>query len=161
MKNPFACIADDVVLGKNVYISKFVNLYGCTIGDETKIGAFVEVQKHAFIGKRCKISSHTFICSGVTIEDGCFIGHGVNFINDKYPRAVNANGEIEHEEDWQDRYIKTHIGKGVVIGTGATILGNIRIGDGAVIGAGSVVTKDVPKNEIWLGNPAKFYKNKE
>lgn len=153
--NQYLCIAGDVKLGENVKLSKFINLYGCTIGDNTKIGAFVEVQKGAVIGKSCKISSHTFICEGVTIGDNCFIGHGVIFINDNYPRAARPDGSIETDEDWADRFVKTNIGNHVSIGSNVTILGNITIGDGSIIGAGSVVTKDVPTGEIWAGNPAR------
>lgn len=153
--NAQSCIADDVILGKDVYIAKFVNLYGCTIGDKTKIGAFVEIQKNAQIGNFCKISSHTFICEGVTILDNCFIGHGVIFINDKYPRAISTDGLLETEEDWKERFVKTEVGKNVVIGSNATILGGITIGEGAFIGAGSVVTKNVPSGEVWSGNPAR------
>jgi len=153
--NDYTCIAKDVVLGQEVYISKFVNLYGCTIGHHTKIGAFVEIQKNASVGNHCKISSHTFICEGVTIEDNCFIGHGVMFINDNYPRAVGEDGKLETDADWKDRFVKTKVGKNVVIGSNATIKGNITIGDNAMIGAGSVVTKNVPANEVWAGNPAK------
>ncbi|MCM8761032.1 MAG: N-acetyltransferase [Candidatus Omnitrophica bacterium] len=151
----YVCVADDVRLGKGVKLSKFVNLYGCSIGDNTKIGAFVEIQKNASVGKRCKISSHSFICEGVTIEDNCFIGHGVKFINDNYPRAVNSEGELEEEKDWAPRFVKTRVGKGASIGSNATILGGIHIGAGALIGAGSVVTKNVPAGEIWFGNPAR------
>jgi acetyltransferase-like isoleucine patch superfamily enzyme len=150
-----ACIAEDVILGKEVYVAKFVNLYGCTVGDHTKIGAFVEIQKNAKVGNYCKISSHTFICEGVTIQDNCFIGHGVMFINDNYPRAVSIEGLLETEEDWKERFVKTEVGKNVVIGSNSTILGGITIGDGAFIGAGSVVTKNVPPGEIWMGNPAR------
>lgn len=153
--NPYVCISEDVVLGHDVYISKFVNLYGCTIGNHTKIGAFVEVQKNARIGARCKISSHSFICEGVTILDDCFIGHGVMFINDNHPRSVTPRGELEKDTDWRDRFVETWVEQGVVIGTGAVILGNVRIGAGAVVGAGSVVTKDIPAGEVWVGNPAK------
>lgn len=151
--NEWNCIADDVRLGTNVRLSKFINLYGCEIGDETKIGAFVEVQKNATIGARCKISSHTFICEGVEIEDNVFIGHGVMFINDSYPRAANADGSLQTEADWKVE--KTIIRKGASIGSGATILSNITIGEGALIGAGSVVTRDVPPHAIVAGNPAK------
>ncbi len=154
--NEYQCIAPDVKLGKNVKFSKFVNLYGCSIGDNTKIGAFVEVQKKAVIGKRCKVSSHTFICEGVNIGDNCFIGHGVMFINDNYPRAVNKDNELESEADWAGRFVETHVGENVSIGTNATILGGVNIGAGAVIGAGSVVTKNVPAEEIWAGNPARL-----
>ena len=159
--NQFSCIAEDVKLGKNVQFSKFVNVYGCSISDNTKIGAFVEIQKNVSIGKNCKISSHTFICEGVTIEDNCFIGHAVVFINDNDPKAVNANGQLERTEDWANRFVKTHVGRHVSIGSNATILGNISIGDGALIGAGSVVTKNVPPGEVWTGNPARFIRKKE
>lgn len=153
--NKFMCVSDDVKLGKDVKLSKFINLYGCTIGDNTKIGAFVEVQKNTGIGKNCKISSHTFICEGVTIGDNSFIGHGVMFINDNYPKAVNTKGEIESEKDWAGRFVKTNVGRRVSIGSNATILGGISIGDGSIIGAGSVVTGNVPAGEIWAGNPAR------
>jgi len=152
--NPYVCIAPDVKLGRDVKLSKFINLYGCEIGDESKIGAFVEIQKNATIGKRCKISSHTFICEGVTIEDNVFIGHGVMFINDSYPRATAPNGSLQTEVDWKVE--RTVIKKGASIGSGATILSNISIGESAIVGAGSVVTKDVPPNSIVVGNPAKF-----
>ena len=151
--NPYVCIAPDVKLGRDVKLSKFINLYGCEIGDESKIGAFVEIQKNATIGKRCKISSHTFICEGVTIEDNVFIGHGVMFINDSYPRATAPNGSLQTEVDWKVE--RTVIKKGASIGSGATILSNISIGENAIVGAGSVVTKDVPPNSIVVGNPAK------
>lgn len=153
--NRFLSIADDVSLGRDVKLSKFINLYGCAIGDETKIGAFVEVQKEAAVGRRCKISSHTFICSGVTIGDGCFIGHGVMFVNDNRPRAVNDGGALEGEADWRDRYVRTVVGDRASIGSNVTILGGISIGEGAMIGAGSVVTRDVPAGETWVGNPAR------
>lgn len=152
--NQFLCISDDVKLGKNVKLAKFINLYGCSIGDNTKIGTFVEIQKNASIGSNCKISSHTFICEGVTIGNNCFIGHGVMFINDNYPRAINECCALETEEDWRDRFVKTIIHDNVSIGSNATILGNIEIERGAVIGAGSVVTKNIPPMEIWAGNPA-------
>ena len=151
--NPYVCIAPDVKLGRDVKLSKFINLYGCDIGDESKIGAFVEIQKNATIGKRCKISSHTFICEGVTIEDNVFIGHGVMFINDSYPRATAATGSLQTEADWKVE--RTVVKKGASIGSGATILSNISIGENAIVGAGSVVTKDVPPNSIVVGNPAK------
>lgn len=157
----FTCVSEDVQLGDNVYLSKFINLYGCKIGNNTKIGAFVEIQKNAVVGNFCKISSHTFICEGVTISDNCFIGHGVMFINDKYPRSVGASGTMETDSDWKDRLTKTNIGNNVVIGSNATIMGGVTIGDNAVIGAGSVVTKDVPANEIWVGNPAKKHEKKQ
>ena len=155
--NEFVCIAPDVKLGKDVRLSKFINLYGCEIGDETKIGAFVEVQKNAKIGKRCKISSHTFICEGVTIEDNVFVGHNVAFINDSYPRATTGDGQLQTEKDWKIE--KTLVKQGASIGSGATILSNITIGENAIVGAGSVVTKDVPANAIVVGNPAKFLRN--
>jgi len=157
--NPYVCIAPDVKLGRDVKLSKFINLYGCEIGDETKIGAFVEIQKNASIGKRCKISSHTFICEGVTVEDNVFIGHGVMFINDSYPRATATNGNLQTEADWKVE--RTVIRKGASIGSGATILSNITVGENAIVGAGSVVTKDVPANSIVAGNPAKFLRSIE
>jgi acetyltransferase-like isoleucine patch superfamily enzyme len=146
-------ISEDVKLGANVKLSKFINLYGCTVGENTKIGAFVEVQKNAFIGKNCKISSHTFICEGVTIEDDVFIGHSVAFINDSYPRATAAEGKLQTEADWKVE--TTLVKKGASIGSGSTILANITIGENSIIGAGSVVTKDVPANTIVAGNPAR------
>jgi acetyltransferase-like isoleucine patch superfamily enzyme len=149
----FHSIAEDVRFGSNVRLSKFINLYGCEIGDETKIGAFVEIQKNASVGKRCKISSHTFICEGVTIEDNVFIGHGVNFVNDSYPRATASGGSLQTESDWKVEC--TVIKQGASIGSGATILSNISIGENAIVGAGSVVTKDVPPNSIVAGNPAR------
>lgn len=152
--NPYLAISDDVKLGKNVRLSKFINLYGCEVGDETKIGAFVEIQKNARIGRRCKISSHTFICEGVTIEDNVFIGHGVTFVNDAYPRATNAEGELQTENDWNVE--TTRIRNGASIGSGATILCSVTVGENAIIGAGSVVTKDVPAYAIVAGNPARF-----
>ncbi len=151
--NPYNCISDDVKLGSNVRLSKFINLYGCEIGDETKIGAFVEIQKNARVGKCCKISSHTFICEGVLIEYNVFIGHGVNFINDSYPCATTIEGILQTEDDWKVE--PTIIKKGASIGSGATILSNTNIGENAIVGAGSVVTKDVPPNAIVAGNPAK------
>jgi acetyltransferase-like isoleucine patch superfamily enzyme len=157
----YLCISDDVKLGKNVKLAKFINLYGCNIGDNTKVGTFVEVQKNAIIGKNCKISSHTFVCEGVTIGNNCFIGHGVVFINDNYPVSVNKRGELEEEKDWADRFVKTSIGNNVSIGSNATILGNITIGHGSIIGAGSVVTKNIPSNQIWAGNPAKMIRELE
>lgn len=155
----FCCIAQNVKFGKGVKIYSFVNLYGCTISDNTKIGAFVEIQKGANIGKNCKISSHTFICEGVTIGDNCFIGHGVVFINDNYPKSANPDGSLESEKDWAHRFSKTNVENNVSIGSNATILGGITVGDGSIIGAGSVVNKDVPPNEIWAGNPAKMIRN--
>ncbi|MCU1241307.1 MAG: transferase hexapeptide repeat containing protein [Candidatus Acidoferrum typicum] len=149
-------IAPDVQLGANVKLSKFINLYGCQIGDNTKIGAFVEIQKNAKVGKNCKISSHTFICEGVDIEDGVFIGHSVTFINDIYPRAVTGDGELQTEQDWVVE--RTVVKKGASIGSGSTILSNVVIGENAIVGAGSVVTKDVPANAIVAGNPAKLFR---
>jgi acetyltransferase-like isoleucine patch superfamily enzyme len=152
--NKYHCIAPDVRLGKDVKLSQFINLYGCEVGDQTKIGAFVEIQKNARIGKNCKISSHSFICEGVTIEDNVFVGHGVTFINDAYPRATNSNGELQSEKDWKVQ--PTLVKKGASIGSGATILSNLIIGENALVGAGSVVTRDVPANAIVAGNPAKL-----
>ncbi len=146
-------IAPDVVLGENVKIYKFVNLYGCAIGSHTKIGCFVEIQKKARIGKHCKISSHTFICEGVTIEDSVFVGHNVTFINDRYPRATNENGGLKTEADWAVQPIR--VKKGASIGSGAVILCNVTIGENAIVGAGSVVVRDVPPNTIVAGNPAR------
>ena len=147
------CISDDVKLGKDVKLSKFINLYGCSIGDNTKIGAFVEIQKNAFVGKNCKISSHTFICEGVTIKDDVFIGHNVAFINDSFPRATANDGKLQTEADWKVEH--TLVKKGASIGSGSTILSNVTIGKNALVGAGSVVTKNVPANTIVAGNPAK------
>jgi acetyltransferase-like isoleucine patch superfamily enzyme len=147
------CIAPDVRLGANVKLSKFINLYGCEIGDNTKVGAFVEIQKNARVGKNCKVSTHTFICEGVDIEDGVFIGHGVTFINDSYPRAVTTDGKLQTEQDWVVE--RTVVRKGASIGSGSTILSNVVIGENTIVGAGSVVTKDVPANAIVAGNPAK------
>ena len=152
--NTFNCIAEDVKLGENVRLSKFINLYGCEIGDETKIGAFVEIQKNASVGRRCKISSHTFICEGVEIEDNVFVGHGVTFTNDIYPRATAAGGQLQTEADWKVE--KTVVKKGASIGSGATILANTTIGEDAIVGAGAVVTKDVPSGAIVAGNPARI-----
>jgi len=149
----YLAIAPDVKLGKDVRLSRFINLYGCEIGDETKIGAFVEIQKGARVGRRCKISSHTFICEGVQIEDGVFIGHSVTFINDSYPRATTAEGGLQTEADWKVE--RTTVKQGASIGSGATLLANLTIGENAIVGAGSVVTKDVPANAIVAGNPAK------
>ena len=150
----YLCIGDDVKLGKNVKLSKFINLYGCAIGDDTKIGAFVEIQKNATVGKNCKISSHTFICEGVTIEDDVFIGHNVTFINDTYPRATTPDGKLQTEADWAVEPIL--VKKGASIGSSCTILANVTIGENAFLGAGSVITKDVPPNTIVAGNPAKI-----
>ncbi len=146
-------IASDVKLGRNVQIREFVNLYGCEIGDETKIGTFVEIQKGAKIGARCKISSHTFICEGVTIEAGVFVGHGVTFINDRYPRATAESGELQTEADWDCQ--RTLVKRNASIGSGVTLLGGITVGENAIIGAGSVVTKDVPSDATVAGNPAR------
>jgi UDP-2-acetamido-3-amino-2,3-dideoxy-glucuronate N-acetyltransferase len=150
------CIAPDVRLGANVKVSKFINLYGCQIGDNTKIGAFVEIQKNATVGNNCKVSSHTFICEGVEIGDGVFIGHGVTFINDSYPRAVTSDGQLQTEKDWVVE--RTVVRKGASIGSGSTILSNVVIGENAIVGAGSVVTKDVPANAIVAGNPARVFR---
>ncbi|KKN03490.1 hypothetical protein LCGC14_1107140 [marine sediment metagenome] len=147
-------IAEDVKLGKDVKIFDFVNLYGCEIGDGTKIGTFVEIQKGAKIGKNCKISSHSFICEGVHMEDNCFIGHNVTFINDKYPQATNPDGSLQEESDW--RCVPTYIKNNVSIGSSSTILCGVTIGEFAIIGAGSVVTKDVPPYAIAAGNPARI-----
>jgi acetyltransferase-like isoleucine patch superfamily enzyme len=151
--NEYQCVAPDVKLGEGVKLSKFINLYGCEIGEGSKIGAFVEIQKNARIGRNCKISSHTFVCEGVTIEDQVFVGHGVVFINDPYPRATNANGELQTEADWR---VETIVVKhGASIGSGSTILSRVVIGENAMVGAGSVVTRDVPDNAIVAGNPAR------
>jgi UDP-2-acetamido-3-amino-2,3-dideoxy-glucuronate N-acetyltransferase len=151
--NPLLRVAQDVKLGKGVKLVAFVNLYGCQIGNYTKVGTFVEVQKGAKIGANCKISSHTFICEGVTIEDDVFIGHGVTFINDLYPRATGAEGALQTEDDWA--CIPTTVRKGASIGSGSTILGGITIGENAMVGAGSVVTHDVLADTIVAGNPAR------
>ena len=149
----YCCITPDVKLGKDVRLSKFINLYGCNIGDETKIGAFVEIQKNAVVGQRCKISSHTFICEGVTIEDEVFVGHGVMFINDSFPRAATSAGKLQTEQDW--RVERTLVRAGASIGSGATILANVVIGEHAMVGAGAVVTEDVPPYAVVVGNPAR------
>ena len=149
----FLCIAPDVKLGEDVKLAKFINLYGCEIGDNTKIGAFVEIQKNARVGKNCKISSHTFVCEGVTIEDDVFVGHGVTFINDTYPRATVPGGGLQTEQDWKVE--PTLVKAGASIGSGATILSKVTIGERAIVGAGSVVTKSVPANSIVAGNPAR------
>ncbi|MBA2645961.1 MAG: N-acetyltransferase [Pyrinomonadaceae bacterium] len=153
MRGEFCVIADDVKLGRDVRIYNFVNLYGCEIGDETRVGTFVEIQKGARVGRRCKISSHTFICEGVEIEDEVFIGHGVQFINDRYPRATRPDGTPQTEDDWTLQ--RTIVRRGASVGTGATILGGLEIGKRAVIGAGAVVTKDVPADAVVAGNPAR------
>ena len=152
----YVSIAPSVKLGQNVKLSKFINLYGCDIGDETKIGAFVEIQKNARVGKNCKISSHTFVCEGVDIEDNVFVGHNVAFINDMYPRATPAGGQLQTEDDW--KVAKTLVKKGASIGSGSTILANVTIGENAIVGAGSVVTRDVPPNSVVYGNPARVHR---
>ena len=154
LNDSYLCIAADVKLGRDVRLAKFINLYGCEIGDETKIGAFVEVQKNAKIGRRCKISSHSFVCEGVTIEDNVFVGHGVTFINDSYPRATSTAGALQTEADWKVE--RTVVKKGASIGSGSTILSKVTIGENAIVGAGSTVTKDVPENAIVAGNPARI-----
>ena len=151
--NQHQCVSPDVRLGKDVKLSPFVNLYGCEVGDNTKIGAFVEIQKNAKVGQNCKISSHTFVCEGVSIEDNVFVGHGVVFINDLFPRATTAQGELQAEKDWKVE--RTLVKKGASIGSGSTILANVVIGENAMVGAGSVVTRDVPENAVVAGNPAK------
>lgn len=148
-------VVDNALLGKNIFISKFVNIYGCSIGDDCKIGSFVEIQKDVVVGKKCKICTNIVLCSGVTIGNECFIGNGTIFINDKYPRSTNIEGSLEAFPDWKDRYIRTVVGNNVSIGSNCTILGGINIGNHAVIGAGSVVTKNIPDGEVWAGNPAK------
>lgn len=150
-------IAPDVRIGRDVKLFGFINLYGCEIGDETRIGTFVEIQKGAKIGKRCKISSHTFVCEGVTIEDGVFIGHGVTFINDRMPRALNADGSMQTDDDWTCQ--KTLVQEGASVGSGSTLLGGVTIGSYAVVGAGSVVTKDVPARTVVAGNPARVIRS--
>jgi acetyltransferase-like isoleucine patch superfamily enzyme len=151
--NEYLCIAPDVKLGENVKLAKFINLYGCQIGANTKIGAFVEVQKNASIGRNCKVSSHTFVCEGVTIEDNVFIGHGVTFINDRFPRATSAGEVLQTEADWSVE--PTQVKKGASIGSGATILSGVIIGENAMVGAGSVVTKSVAPGTVVAGNPAR------
>jgi UDP-2-acetamido-3-amino-2,3-dideoxy-glucuronate N-acetyltransferase len=153
VRGEFCLIGADVQLGRDVAIFHFVNLYGCEIGDGTKIGSFVEIQRGARIGRNCKISSHTFICEGVTIEDEVFVGHGVNFINDKYPRATTAGGALQTDADWTVE--PTTVRRGASIGTGATILAGVEVGERATVGAGAVVTKDVPAGAIVVGNPAR------
>jgi acetyltransferase-like isoleucine patch superfamily enzyme len=152
-------ISPDVKLGKDVKIFAFVNLYGCTIGDHSKIGTFVEIQKNAVIGSNVKVSSHTFICEGVEIEDNVFVGHNVSFINDKYPRSANADGSLQTEADW--KVVKTRVKRGASIGTSVTILCGVTIGENAIVGAGSVVTKDVPDNVVVAGNPARLLRKLE
>jgi len=153
----YRCIAPDVKLGTGVVLSQFINLYGCEVGDHTKIGAFVEIQKNARVGKNCKISSHSFICEGVTIEDNVFVGHGVTFINDSYPRATTLKGQLQTEKDWIVE--PTLVRKGASIGSGVTILANVTIGENALIGAGSIVTRDVPANTIVAGYPARLLRS--
>jgi acetyltransferase-like isoleucine patch superfamily enzyme len=153
----YLCVSPDVKLGKDVKLSQFINLYGCEVGDETKIGAFVEIQKNARVGRRCKVSSHTFICEGVTIEDNVFIGHGVTFINDTFPRAATASGALQTEQDWKVE--TTLVKKGASIGSGSTILANVVIGEDALVGAGSVVTRDVPSGAVVAGNPARVIRH--
>lgn len=155
----FSRIAPDVRLGEGVEIHGFVNLYGCTIGDGSRIGTFVEIQRDARIGRRCKVSSHTFVCEGVTIEDECFIGHHVVFVNDRYPAAVNPDGSLQGSSDWE--VVETRVGRRASIGSGAVILCGVTIGEGALVGAGSVVTKDVPPHTIVAGNPARVLRRKE
>lgn len=152
-------IAPDVKLGARVSLHAFVNLYGCQIGDDTRIGTFVEIQKGAKVGARCKVSSHTFICEGVTLEDEVFVGHGVMFVNDRFPRAVNADGSPKSDRDWT--CLKTTVEKGASIGSGSTILGGLTIGRNAMIGAGSVVTRDVPPGMVVAGNPARPLSGRE
>ena len=154
--NEFCSIAPDVKLASGVKLSKFINLYGCEIGENTKIGAFVEIQKNVTVGKNCKVSSHSFVCEGVTIEDNVFIGHSVTFINDIYPRATASDGQLQTEQDWS--VSRTLIKKGASIGSGSTILANVIIGENAIVGAGSVVTKDVPANAIVAGNPSRLFR---
>ncbi len=156
MRGEYCLISADVVLGRDVHIFNFVNLYGCEIGDNTKIGSFVEIQKGARIGRNCKVSSHTFICEGVHIEDEVFIGHGVNFINDKYPRATTTDGALQTVADWQ--VLRTNVRRGASIGTGAVILCGLEIGERAIVGAGAVVTKNVPAESVVAGNPSRVIK---
>jgi acetyltransferase-like isoleucine patch superfamily enzyme len=158
-RGEFCLIAPDVVLGQGVEVFHFVNLYGCEIGDGTRIGSYVEIQRGARVGRNCKVSSHTFICEGVVVEDEVFIGHGVNFINDKYPRAANADGTLQTDADWMLQH--TTVGRGASVGTGATILGGISIGAGATVGAGAVVTRDVPPGATVAGNPARIIKSRD
>lgn len=153
----YCSIASNVKLGRGVKLSKFINMYGCEIGDESKIGAFVEIQRNSRVGRRCKVSSHTFVCEGVMIEDNVFIGHGVTFVNDSYPRATTPEGDIQTEKDWKVE--KTLVRRGASIGSGATILANLVIGENAIVGAGSVVTRDVPANTIVAGNPARVLRS--
>jgi UDP-2-acetamido-3-amino-2,3-dideoxy-glucuronate N-acetyltransferase len=157
--NPLQCVAEDVRLGQNVQLFAYVNLYGCEIDDNSRVGTFVEIQKNSFIGKNCKISSHTFICEGVSIADNVFVGHNVTFINDMYPRATRADGTLQTDDDWQCLPIKVQ--EGASVGSSATILGGVTIGANAIVGAGSVVTRDVPSNTIVAGNPARVIRQIE
>jgi acetyltransferase-like isoleucine patch superfamily enzyme len=157
VESKYLCVAADVRLGAGVKLAQFINLYGCEVGEGTKIGAFVEIQKNARVGRRCKVSSHTFICEGVTIEDNVFIGHGVTFINDSMPRAATATGELQTENDWKVE--PTLVKRGASIGSGATILSNVVIGEHALVGAGSVVTRDVPAHAVVAGNPARILRH--
>ena len=156
--NDYQCVSDDVILGEEVFLSKFINLYGCEVGDRSRIGAFVEIQKGAKIGCDCKISSHSFICEGVTIMDRVFVGHNVTFINDKYPTSTNSDGTLKKDADWTCEL--TYVEEDVSIGSGTTILCGITIGIGATVGAGSVVTRSIPPGQVWVGNPAHFLKKK-
>jgi UDP-2-acetamido-3-amino-2,3-dideoxy-glucuronate N-acetyltransferase len=158
-KSKYTCISEDVQLGKNVKLSKFINLYGCRIDENTKIGAFVEIQKNVSVGKNCKISSHTFICEGVTIEDNVFVGHNVTFINDLFPRATTEDGRLQNDEDWT--CIPTIVKSGASIGSSATLLCGITVGENAIVGAESIVTKDIPPNTIVAGNPAQVLRKIE
>jgi acetyltransferase-like isoleucine patch superfamily enzyme len=153
----FCRIAPDVKFGKNVKIHAFVNLYGCSIGENSKIGAFVEIQKGVSIGNNCKISSHSFICEGVTIQDNVFVGHNVTFVNDPFPKSINQEGRLQYEADWT--VVPTTVETGASIGSSVTVLCGVTIGTGALVGAGSVVTKNIPPDEIWAGNPARFLKS--
>ena len=155
----YNCIAEDVKLGQNVKLTHFINLYGCSIGDNTKIGTFVEIQKGAYIGANCKIQSHSFICEGVTVEDDSFIGHGVMFTNDKYPRSVSGDGNLQTDDDWE--CVKTLVKKGASIGTNATIVCGVTIGENSIVGAGAVITKDVEPNTVVAGNPAELLRRIE
>ena len=156
--NDFQCIAKDVTLGKGVFLSKFINLYGCKVGDRSRIGAFVEIQKGSTVGCDCKISSHGFICEGVTIKDRVFVGHNVTFINDKYPTSTKPDGSLMRDGDWTA--VPTLIEQDVSIGSGTIILCGVTIGKGTIIGAGSVVTQSIPSGQVWVGNPARFLKKK-
>ena len=158
-RGEFCCIAPDVKLGRDVAVYNFVNLYGCEVGDGTRVGSFVEIQRGARVGRNCKISSHSFICEGVEIEDEVFVGHGVKFINDKYPRATNDSGALQTDADWT--LLRTTVERRASIGTGAVILGGVRVGAGATVGAGAVVTRDVPPGATVAGNPARVIRNDE